>query len=148
MNHRVFLCLPAAMVLTGGVFLCGGCEDSERSNAADRRTGAPADVGQPPLGRSDSEYNLSGARDDVKTAFDQSESPDHIRMTADVRRAIMEDDTLSTGAKNCTVVTDEHGMVTLIGTVASQAEKNAIEARAKAVAGEGRVTNRLEVRVR
>jgi len=85
-----------------------------------------------------------GGRDE-KSAMDQSNSSEHIDITARIRRAVMEDDSLSTTAKNCTIVTDSTGTVTLRGNVYSQAEKDAIAAKAAAVVGSGRIVNQLVV---
>jgi hyperosmotically inducible periplasmic protein len=79
------------------------------------------------------------------TATDQSNSSEHIDITARIRRAVMDDDALSTGAKNATIVTDDTGTVTLRGHVGSQAEKDAIAAKATAIVGSERVVNRLVV---
>jgi hyperosmotically inducible protein len=81
----------------------------------------------------------------VTTAMDQSNSSEHIDTTARIRRAVMDDDALSTGAKNATIVTDGTGTVTLRGNVQNQAEKDAIAAKATAVVGSGRVVNELVV---
>jgi osmotically-inducible protein OsmY len=78
--------------------------------------------------------------------MDQSESSEHIKVTADIRRAIMEDESMSVSAQNVTIITDETGAVTLRGNVPTEAEKRAIEAKAKAVAGAARVTNSLVVK--
>ena len=82
----------------------------------------------------------------TKTPMDQSESVDDIQITADIRRAIMKDETMSMNAQNCKIVTDKAGMVTLRGVVDSEAEKVSIGVKAKAVAGETRVDNQLEVK--
>lgn len=79
------------------------------------------------------------------TALDQGQGESDIRITADIRRAIMEDSLMSMNAQNCKVIT-QNGVVTLRGPVASQAEKDAIGAKAQAVAGVNRVDNQLEVK--
>lgn len=84
---------------------------------------------------------------DAKTPMDQSESSASIRITADIRRAIMDDDSMSTGAQNCKIITDDAGRVTLRGKVDSQAEKDSIEAKATGVAGVTAVDNQLEVEI-
>lgn len=84
-------------------------------------------------------------RDNETTAVDQSNSSEHMDITASIRRAVMDDDALSTGAKNATIVTDDTGIVTLRGDVESQAEKDAIGEKAAAVVGMGRVDNQLVV---
>lgn len=83
---------------------------------------------------------------DTKTSLDQSESSAHIKITAEIRRAIMDDDNMSMNAQNCKIITDKSAVVTLRGPVNSQAEKDSIDAKAKAVAGVTRVDNQLEVK--
>lgn len=87
----------------------------------------------------------SASLGDETTAIDQSNSSEHIDITARIRRAVMDDDALSTRAKNVTIVTDDTGTVTLHGDVESQAEKAAIAAKADALVGSGRVVNQLVV---
>lgn len=81
----------------------------------------------------------------TKTPIDQSNSKADIDITAAIRRAIMEDKSMSVNAQNCKIIT-EAGVTTLRGPVNSQAEKDAIEAKAKSVAGVTRVDNQLEVK--
>jgi len=83
---------------------------------------------------------------DTMTPIDQSQSAAHIKITADIRRAIMDDDAMSMNAQNCKIITDKDGRVTLRGVVQSQGEKNLIEAKAKTVAGATMVSNQLEVK--
>lgn len=80
------------------------------------------------------------------TAMDQSNSSTAIAITAAVRRAIIEDKSMSMMAQNCKVITDENGVVTLRGPVQTQLEKDAIAAKAKSVANVTRVINELEVK--
>ena len=87
----------------------------------------------------------SDSRGSETTAMDQSNSSEHIDITARIRRAVMDDDALSTRAKNVTIVTDATGTVTLRGDVQSQAEKDAIAAKADVVVGSTRVVNQLVV---
>lgn len=103
--------------------------------------GTPADT--QPDNTAKNEVDRSG---DTKTPFDQSESSDAIKITAEIRRAIMDDDTMSVNAQNCKIMTDKSGMVTLRGVVNSQAEKDAIDAKSKAIAGVTKVDNQLEVK--
>jgi osmotically-inducible protein OsmY len=78
--------------------------------------------------------------------MDQSQSGDDVKVTAAIRRAIMDDKAMSMNAQNCKIITDKSGVVTLRGVVDSQAEKDAIQAKAQAVAGVTRVDNQLEVK--
>jgi osmotically-inducible protein OsmY len=133
--------ITRSITLTGivGSLALVGCVDSDnqRADRTDRTdaatTATPADRSAP-----------RGGGDDL-TAIDQSNSSEHIDTTAQIRRAVMEDDALSTRAKNVTIITDGTGTVTLRGEVQSQAEKDAIVAKAHAVVGSERVVNQLVV---
>ena len=76
-------------------------------------------------------------------ATDQSESPEDIRVTSAIRSAVVEDSSLSAGAKNCVIVT-RGGVVTLRGDVTA-AEATTIARHAQAVSGVERVDNQLMV---
>ncbi|HUY13654.1 MAG TPA: BON domain-containing protein [Terriglobia bacterium] len=78
------------------------------------------------------------------TADQQKENPSDRDITRRIRRAVMKDKSLSTYAHNVKIITQD-GMVTLKGPVRSEKEKQAIEAKAKKVAGEDKVTSELEV---
>lgn len=78
------------------------------------------------------------------TAGDQSSSDHDIAITQNVRKAIVDDDALSTNAKNVKVIT-VGGVVTLRGPVANAAEKATIAEKARTVAGVTRVDNQLEI---
>lgn len=90
--------------------------------------------------------NKGDASSDVKTPLDQSQSNADVKVTAEIRRAIMDDKAMSMNAQNCKIITDKSGMVTLRGVMDTQAEKDSIEAKAKTVAGVTKVDNQLEVK--
>ena len=77
------------------------------------------------------------------TAGDQSNKQPDIRTEADVRKAIVDDKSLSLQAHNIKVVT-EGGVVTLRGPVKTAEEKRRIEQLAKNVHGVRSVKNELE----
>ena len=81
------------------------------------------------------------------TPMDQSEKPADIKITAEIRSALMADSAMSVNAKNCKVITSD-GTVTLEGVVDTQGERDLIESKAKAVAGVSAVVNRLQVKDR
>lgn len=87
-------------------------------------------------------------RDDTSgtkpTAMDQSNDPADVKLTAAIRRAITEDDSLSTNAHNVKVITNA-GRVVLRGPVDSAEERDEVAAKAKQVAGVKRVDNQLEI---
>jgi hyperosmotically inducible protein len=78
------------------------------------------------------------------TADQQKMNPADRAITQKIRKAIHEDSTLSTYAHNIKIITQD-GKVTLRGPVRSEEEKTNIEAKAVAVAGEGKVTDQLEI---
>lgn len=94
--------------------------------------------------------NTSNNKRDQKatspTPIDQSNDSKEIEISAQIRRAIMDDASLSTNAKNIKIITAKGGAVTLRGVVDSQAEKDAIESKAKGVAGVQSVDNQLEIK--
>ena len=78
------------------------------------------------------------------TADQQGTSAADRTATQKIREAIVADKDLSTYAHNVKVVTRD-GTVTLKGPVRSDAEKKAVEAKAKSVVGVNRVVNELSV---
>lgn len=78
------------------------------------------------------------------TAQDQSSTEHDVEITRLVRENVMGDDDLSFTSKNCMIVT-QNAVVTLRGSVPSQAERSAIEADVHRVEGVRRIDNQLEV---
>ena len=78
------------------------------------------------------------------TADQQKENPGDREITQKIRRALMDDKTLSTYAHNVKVIAQD-GQVTLKGPVRTEEEKKSIEAKATEVAGAGRVTNQISI---
>lgn len=129
-NHLV--CTLTASVLC---FAVVGCEDKNPPSSS------------PPAQKSSAPDSATGrSKDDPqsKMPIDQSRSASDTAISADIRQAIMNEPGTSTNAQNCKIISS-NGVVTLRGTVANQAEKDMIEAKAKAVAGVTRVDNQLEV---
>lgn len=79
------------------------------------------------------------------TADQQKESSSDRDITQKIRRAIVDDKSLSTYAHNVKIIT-QNGKVTLKGPVHSEEEKKTIEAKAAEVAGAGNVTNELSIK--
>lgn len=118
---------PDALRVESITHVAGSCAESRETAAAE--TSAGADPAAKPEG---------------PTADDQGMSKGDQEITRKIRRAVIDDKTLSTYAHNVKIIT-QNGMVTLRGSVRSEAEKRSIEAKAKGVAGEARVTNDLTV---
>ena len=110
----------AAMLLSAAVVLAGEHDvDNSATNARDRE-------------------------DRTLTPGDQGGSTQDREVTANVRQAIVQDDTLSMDAQNVKIITQD-GVVTLRGTVESASEKVSVAAKAQRVAGVKRVDNQLEI---
>ena len=78
------------------------------------------------------------------TADQQKENRSDRELARQIRRAIVKDKLLSTYAHNIKVIAQD-GMVTLKGPVNTQEEKQAIAVKAAAIAGQGKITNEIEV---
>ena len=92
----------------------------------------------------DADNTAKNADNPAADVTNQSESEADIQTTAAIRKAVVDDKSLSTNAHNVKITT-ANGVVTLRGPVKSEQEKSAIEAKAKAVAGVKQVDNLLEI---
>jgi hyperosmotically inducible periplasmic protein len=104
-------------------------------------------LGQEPVNSAPADNTAQNVRDkggDTLTPTSQSESKTDLRITADIRRAIVKDKRLSTSAKNVKIITD-NGRVTLRGPVNTPGESTLIAAKARAIAGASNVNNQLDV---
>ena len=92
------------------------------------------------------------AADNTKTNKDQSApTADNQKMNASdreitqkIRKSIHQDSSLSTYAHNIKIISQD-GKVTLRGPVRSEDDKRNLQTKAVAVAGDGNVTNLLEI---
>ena len=82
---------------------------------------------------------------ETRTSGHQSNSPEDIKTTAAIRRAIVDDGSLTMAAKNVKIIT-ENGTVTLRGPVSSADEKSKIFVLAAKVVGAERVENEIEIK--
>lgn len=137
MNTRLF---PMTFgLIASATLLCTGCERTEDPQVpADNTRATTPDADN--TARNERDRNT-----DTQTPLDQGQNAKDVNITAEIRRAIMDDDAMSIKAQNIKIIT-ENGVVTLRGPVDTQAEKDAIEAMAKAVAGVNRVDNQIEVK--
>jgi hyperosmotically inducible periplasmic protein len=90
--------------------------------------------------------NVRDRNDATPTPMDQTKGSDaDLARTTEIRKAVVDDDGLSTNAQNVKIVTLE-GITTLRGPVASAAEKSRVgEIAARIAGGAGKVRNELEV---
>jgi hyperosmotically inducible protein len=78
------------------------------------------------------------------TPIDQGNDPLDIRVTREIRQAIIDDPSLSFDAKNVKIITN-NGFVILRGPVKSADERDKIHAAASAATDGGRLDDELEV---
>jgi hypothetical protein len=102
----------------------------------------PSDPQQPPP--DNTKTNQRDKDQSAPTADQQKMNPADREITKKIRMAIHDDKSLSTYAHNIKIITQD-GKVTLKGPVRSEDEKSNIGAKAAAVAGDGNVTNQIDV---
>lgn len=92
----------------------------------------------------DTERNVRDRDDKTLTPLDQGGSEADRTITQQIRKTIVDDDDMSTNAKNVKIITVD-GVVTLRGPVRTAAEKTSIASVAQKTAGVKRVDDQLEV---
>lgn len=98
--------------------------------------------GEPPA--ADNTTKNHRAHEATPTADNAGQNASDRDLTQRIRKAVMDDGTLSTNAHNCKIVVRD-GTVTLVGPVASDAERARVAELATQIAGADKVTNQLEV---
>jgi osmotically-inducible protein OsmY len=79
------------------------------------------------------------------TADQAKNNADDREIMQKIRKAVVDDQTLSTYAHNVKIIS-QHGKVTLKGPVRSEEEKKTVEQKAVEIAGDGNVTNDLTIK--
>lgn len=82
-------------------------------------------------------------RTTTPTADNAANKPADREVAQQIRKAVVDDSSLSSNAHNCKIVVRD-GVVTLVGPVASAAERTKVEQIATAIAGDRKVNNQLE----
>jgi len=134
------------------LLIVGGCKPKSDNPPGSTNTAvAPSDnpgssAVAPPVAPDNSARNIVDRNDATLTPGDQGESATDRDLTQKVRKGIVVGPgDYSMTAKNIKIIT-VNGKVTLRGPVKTDAEKLAIVALAKAVAGEANVDDQLEVK--
>lgn len=133
--------------------LCGmalGCNQSNPpASSTTSKTEPPTKItaNRPPttepMDRTNTGVNVRDRDSTAKTPIDQNENTTDIKITADIRKRVV-DTKMSVNAQNVKIITQD-GMVTLRGPVKTEDEKQTIEQIALDVAGADKVDNQLEV---
>ena len=84
------------------------------------------------------------AQKEDKTADQASNKKTDVKLTADIRKSIVADKSLSTAAHNVKIIT-QNGSVTLKGQVNSEAERDTIVKKAGEVAGADKIVDNLTI---
>jgi len=127
MNHIRFKSIARAMAIAG---LC-----VVPLSASAQTAQTPPD---------NSKVNTKDRAAGAATADQQKENAADRALTSKIRRALVQDKTLSSYAHNVKVIT-QGGQVTLKGPVRSEDEKRLVETKATELAGAGHVSNQMSV---
>lgn len=100
---------------------------------------------QPTADADNTARNANPPRGDSTVADQQPNNESELKLLQAIRKAIIDEKSLSMDAKNCKVVVSG-GMVTLRGPVDSSQEMQTVADIAMRLAGNNRVTNNLEVK--
>lgn len=125
------------LVLSCFLLMGIGCSSKVEQTSAESKSPAITDADNTARNAAD----RAGA---TQTSGDQAENATDLKISADVRQAVVGDKSLSTNAHNVKIITSG-GIVTLRGPVKSREERESIESKAKQVAGVIRVENLLEI---
>lgn len=88
--------------------------------------------------------NVRDRNEQALTSGSQSENAADRTITQRIRQAVMEDDSLSTNAKNIKIITID-GVVTLRGVVNNDRERNEIARKISSISGVRNVDNQIEI---
>jgi len=141
-NSKGFLVRMPRILIKGITVASLFCTPAIAQNQATQKEDAQNQGGQ-----ADQPDNSRKNAADQPTAEDQGNSPQDREMTRNIRRQLVQNDSLSQTAKNIKVIT-ENGKVILRGPVLSEQERREISSLAEQVAGKGNVTNQLEPKER
>ncbi|HVR21304.1 MAG TPA: BON domain-containing protein [Polyangiaceae bacterium] len=97
-----------------------------------------------PVAADNTKVNQRDSDGAAPTPMDQGNNTSDLKITQDIRKAVVGDGSLSFTAKNVKIITT-NGKVTLRGPVNSAAEREKIAAFARKIAGAANVDNQLEV---
>lgn len=111
------------------------------ASPGDPATMPPPDTRQP---ADNADVNVRDRHVSKPTAGQQSNDARDVKLTRAIRKAVVDDDSLSVYAHNVRIVT-RTGVVILRGPVKSEQERNKIAEKARRVPGVVRVDNQLEI---
>jgi hyperosmotically inducible periplasmic protein len=139
---------PGAAPTRSGTEASAANSDARDSNAAPSRDANAAplrDSNAAPAAPDNTKVNERDRNDKSLTPMDQRNNETDLKITQQIRKAVMGNNSLSFTAKNVKIITIG-GKVTLRGPVKTAQERTAIEDAARKVAGVTQVDNQIEVK--
>ena len=133
MSIRLLLTL---FTLTGSLMLTAGTVQAEQNAAIYLAADSALE---------NTEINARDKDNTTLTPEDQKENESDIKITADIRQAIIKDKSLSVDAQNVKIIT-RNGVVTLRGPVETKKESKKLKKIAKHTPGVLKVDNQLEIK--
>ncbi len=133
MSIRLLLTM---FTLTGSLMLTAGTVQAEQNTAIYLAADSALE---------NAEINVRDKDNTTLTPEDQKETESDIKITADIRQAIIKNKSLSVNAQNVKIIT-RNGVVTLRGPVESKKESKKIKKIAKHTPGVLKVDNQLEIK--
>ena len=133
MSIRLLLTL---FTLTGSLMLTAGTVQAEQNDAIYLAANSALE---------NSEVNVRDKHNTTLTPEDQKETESDIKITADIRKAIIKNKSLSVDAQNVKIIT-RNGLVTLRGPVETKKESKKLKKIAKHTPGVLKVDNQLEIK--
>ena len=133
MSKRLLL---AVFTLTGSLIMMTGAVQAEQNAAIYLAADSALE---------NTEINVRDKDNTTLTPEDQKETESDIKITADIRQAIIKDKSLSVNAQNVKIIT-RNGVVTLRGPVETKKESKKLKKIAKHSPGVLKVDNQLEIK--
>jgi len=133
MSTRILI---AMFTLTGSLIMMTGTVRAEQNTAIYLAADSALE---------NTEINVRDKGNTTLTPEDQKETDSDIKITADIRQAIIKNKSLSVNAQNVKIIT-RNGVVTLRGPVESKKESKKIKKIAKHTPGVLKVDNQLEIK--
>jgi len=133
MSKRLLL---AAFTLTGSLIMMSGTVQAEQDTAIYLAADSALE---------NTEINVRDKGNTTLTPEDQKETESDIKITADIRQAIIKNKSLSVDAQNVKIIT-RNGVVTLRGPVETKKESKKLKKIAKHTPGVIKVDNQLEIK--
>ena len=133
MSKRLLL---AVFTLTGSLIMMAGTVQAEQNAAIYLAADSTLE---------NTEINVRDKGNTTLTPEDQKETESDIKITADIRQAIIKNKSLSVDAQNVKIIT-RNGVVTLRGPVETKKESKKLRKIAKHTPGVLKVDNQLEIK--